>query len=339
LLNEAAKRQNKQSSSVLLMPFNVEGKLRSGVMNIDEQTRFNQLYQAYLNELTLQGKSPKTLDMYSRCLRQVAVFFDTCPDALTAAELKTYFLSLVETKSWSAVKIARNAIQFFYRHVLNKTWDWIPIVKPPVVQPLQDVLSLPEVVAIINRTRQLRYQTYYWVTYSLGLRLSETLNLTVADIDSHLMRVHLRFTKSKKDRFVPLPQATLMALRRYWLTHRHPSLVFPGGKAPYLREGKPLVMDKGGVQKTIKLVARECGISKNVHIHTLRHSFATHLLARGVSLRAIQTHLGHASPITTARYTRMTEEVTQNSALMINDMLSRVDITWADADTKEADND
>jgi len=163
---------------------------------------------------------------------------DTCPDALTAAGLKGYFLKLVETKSWSAVKIARNAIQFFYRHVLNKPWDWIPIVKPPVVQTLQDVLSPAEVAAIINATRELRYQTYYWVTYSLGLRLSEALNLTIADIDSHLMRVHLRFTKSKKDRFVPLPQTTLTALRRYWATHRHPTLLFPGGKAPHVREGK-----------------------------------------------------------------------------------------------------
>jgi integrase/recombinase XerD len=249
------------------MPFNDGGELRSIVMNINDQARFNQVY---LNELTLQGKSPKTVDMYSRYLRQISMFFDTCPDALTAAELKAYFLSLVETKSWSAVKIARNAIQFFYRHVLNKPWDWLPIVKPPVVHPLQDVLSLQEVAAIISRTRQLRYQTYYWVTYSLGLRLSEALNLTVADIDSHLMRVHLRFTKSKKDRFVPLPQVTLVELRRYWASHRHPNLLFPGGKAPYLREGKSLVMDKGGVQKTIKIVARECGISKNVHIHTLR---------------------------------------------------------------------
>ena len=99
------------------------------------------------------------------------------------------------------------------------------------------------------------------------------------------------------------------------------------------------MIDKGGVQKTIKIVAKECGISKNVHIHTLRHSFATHLLARGISLRAIQTHLGHASPITTARYTRMTEEVTQNSALMINDMLSDVQIDWVTHDTKENNDD
>jgi hypothetical protein len=112
-LNEAAERQKKQSSSVLLIPFNIGGALRSIVMNINDQTRFNQFYQAYLNKLTLQGKSPKTIDMYSRCIRQVSVFFDTCPDTLTAAQLKAYFLSVVQTKSWSAVKIARNPIKVF----------------------------------------------------------------------------------------------------------------------------------------------------------------------------------------------------------------------------------
>jgi hypothetical protein len=86
-LNEAALRQ-KELSSVLLIAFNVGGYLRSVIMNINDQTRFNQVYQAYLNELTLQGESPKTVDMYSRCLRQVAVFFDTCPDTLTDAQLK-----------------------------------------------------------------------------------------------------------------------------------------------------------------------------------------------------------------------------------------------------------
>jgi site-specific recombinase XerD len=86
-------------------------------------------------------------------------------------------------------------------------------------------------------------------------------------------------------------------------------------------------------------VAKECGISKNVHIHTLRHSFATHLLERGVSLRAIQTHLGQASPITTARNTRMTDEVTQNSALMINDMLSGVEIDWVEGEPQESGHD
>ena len=146
------------------------------------------------------------------------------------------------------------------------------------------------------------------------------------------MQVHLRYTKSKRDRIVPLPQATLLALRAYWTTHRHPTLIFPGGKPPHTREGKPLVMDKGGVQKTIKLVAKQCGISKNVHVHTLRHSIATHMLARGCSLRSIQAFLGHADPKTTAIYTRMTEEVAQNSALMLNDIIDSLSINWQESD-------
>jgi integrase/recombinase XerD len=292
------------------------------------QARFDDLYQSYLNELILQGKEPATIDSYSRGLRQVTAFFDTCPDHLTVEQLKIYFLYLATHKSWSMVKIARNAIQFLYKHVLGRPWIWVDIVKPPKQQPIQDVLSVSEVETIINATRQFRYQVYYLTTYSLGLRLSESLNLKIADIDGHLMRVHLRYTKSKKDRFVPLPQATLLALRAYWKTHRHPSLIFPGGKPPHIRESKTMVMDKGGVQKTIKLVAKECGISKNVHVHTLRHSIATHMLARGCSLRSIQVFLGHADPKTTAIYTRMTEEVTQNSALMLNDIIDSLSINW-----------
>lgn len=297
-------------------------------MNTRDQTQFDQLYITYVNELKLQGKSEKTIDCYSRCLRQIAEFFDTCPDNLSTEQLKQYFLYLVEHKSWSLVKIARNAIQFCYKHLLHRPWVWVDIVKPPKQQPIQDVLSLAELELIINATRKLSYQTYFLVTYSLGLRLSEALNLRVSDIDSHLMRVHLRYTKSKKDRFVPLPQATLFALRRYWTTHRHPQLIFPGGKPPHLRDGKPIVMDKGGVQKTIKLVAQQVGISKHVHIHTLRHSIATHMLERGLSLRSIQLFLGHASPDTTAKYTRMTGEVEQNSALMLNDLVDSLAIHW-----------
>ena len=301
-------------------------------MNNHDQTRFNQLYQLYLNELTLQGKSPKTIDMYSRYLRQISSYFDTCPDQLTTEQLKGYFLELVEQKSWSSVKIARNAIQFFYKHVLERPWQWVNIIKPPKVLSLQDVLTQVEVNALINTTHKFSYQVYFLTVYSMGLRLSEALNLKVSDIDSHLMRVHLRFTKSKKDRFVDLPHKTLLALRRYWQTHRHPTLLFPGGKSPHLRNGKPVVMDKGGVQKAIKLVAKDCGISKNVHIHTLRHSFATHLLERGLSLSAIANILGHEDLKTTALYAHMTPQVQQSSALMLNDLIESLDITWVNDD-------
>jgi len=300
-------------------------------MNIDEQTRFNKLYERYLNELTLQGKSPKTIEMYSRCIRKLGDYFDCCPDHLSTEQIKAYLLQIVESRSWSAVKIARNAIQFLYKHVLDRPWTWVKIIKPPKLQPLQDVLSMSEMELIINHTYKLSYQVYFLTTYSLGLRLSESLNLTIADIDGHLMRVHIRRGKGNKDRFIPMPLLTYKSLQRYWKTHRHPRLIFPGGKAPFIREGKDMVMDKGGVQKAIKIVAKEVGISKNVHIHTLRHSFATHLLENGVNLRSIQTYLGHVSPDTTAKYTRMTQEAAQNSALMVNALIDSFDINWIES--------
>jgi site-specific recombinase XerD len=332
-LNEAAKAANKKMVFNCLEPVHVERACQfwRKTMTIEDQTRFNILYKQYLNELILQGKSARTQDLYSRYLRQVSTYFDCCPDQLSKAQLKDYFIYLVENKSWSTVKVARNAIQFFYRHVLDRPWEWVDIVKPPRIQSIPDVLSVAEVQMIINQTRTLRYQTYFLATYSLGLRLSEALNLQIPDIDSHLMRVHVRMGKGKKDRFVPLSLLTLKALRRYWATHRHPTLIFPGGKPPYLRNGQLMVMDKGGVQKGIKIVAKECGIVKNVHIHTLRHSIATHLLEAGVNLRSIQVFLGHSSPETTAIYTRMTHEAAQNSALVINALIDSLDIDWSES--------
>ena len=111
-------------------------------MNKKEQKRFDIFYSNYLNELTLQGKSERTIDVYSRYIRQIAVFFDRCPDDLTKDELKIYFAHLVETRSWSAVKSARNAIQFAYKHILNQPWEWVDIVKPPKTQAIPDVLSI-----------------------------------------------------------------------------------------------------------------------------------------------------------------------------------------------------
>ena len=190
-------------------------------MNANEHARFQALHQRYLTELTLRGKSPKTIDLYTRCLRQVCDYFQTCPDQLSTDQLQQYFMHLVQHRSWSLVKIARNALQSFYQYVLRKPWEYVPIVKAPKVQTLQDVLSLKEVERLISRTRKLSYQVYFLTTYSLGLRLSEALNLTIADVDSHLMRVHVRCGKGKKDRFVPLPLMTLKALRRYWATFRY----------------------------------------------------------------------------------------------------------------------
>ena len=296
-------------------------------MNKAQQKRYQSLYQQHVNALHRQGKSKSTIDVYSRAVRRITEYFDRCPDRLTTDDLKDYFTHLVQSHSWSLVRVDRNGLQFFYKYVLDKEWQWVDIVKPPQVKSLPDILTPNEISRVINAARELRYQTYILTVYSMGLRLGEALCLKVGDIDGERMRVHVRNGKGRKDRFVTLPKVTLVALRRYWSTHRHPSLLFPGGKLSEERRTAKTPLDRGGLQKSIKAIVRSCKIHKHVTIHSLRHCYGTHLLEEGLNLRALQEELGHESPKTTAIYTRLTDQVQQNTAEIINIMVSRLSIT------------
>ncbi|MFC5077820.1 Tyrosine recombinase XerD [Vibrio thalassae] len=292
-------------------------------MTPNELNRYHSLYEQHLTNLKLQGKRPATIDAYSRAVRRISRYFDCCPDSLTPDQLKQYFASLIQTHSWSTIKLDRNRLQFFYRYTLNKQWQWLNIVKPPRTQTLPDVMTPSQVATLISHTHQLRYQVFFLTLYSMGLRLVEGLNLTVNDIDAQTMHVHIRNGKGGKDRLVPLPNRTLHALRAYWQTHRHPSWLFPG-KGSHLDNP----MERGGVQKAMKRVLKQCGINKHISPHSLRHCFATHLLEQGVDLRSLQVLLGHASLNTTARYTRMTQQKHRDAALAINQMADALSITW-----------
>jgi integrase/recombinase XerD len=118
--------------------------------------------------------------------------------------------------------------------------------------------------------------------YRMGLRLGETLNLTIADIDADYPRVHIRRGKGHKDRYVALPRVTLLALRRYWASHRHPNLIFPAVKDAASRASVSVPMDRGGIQRSFKVIAKSCGIIKHVHVHTLRHCYGAHLVELGL---------------------------------------------------------
>jgi site-specific recombinase XerD len=181
-------------------------------MKPNEQTRFDGLYQQHLTHLKLQGLSDSTIDVYSRAVRRIAAYFDCCPDHLSIEQLTTYFADLVDSYSWSTVKVDRNGLQFFYKHVLKKDWSWISIIRPPKIKTLPDILSEQEVSLLIGATRKLRYRVFLLATYSMGLRLSEALSLEVGDIDAQRKRVHIRRGKGCKDRLIPLPQLTLQAL-------------------------------------------------------------------------------------------------------------------------------
>jgi len=232
-------------------------------MNQAEATRFNELYQHHLQRLKLQGKAQKTIDAYSRAVRRIRDFFDCCPDLLTLDQRETYFSNLVQSHSWSTVKIDRNGLQFFWKHVLDRDWQWVNIVKAPKVQSLPDILTVGEVEQLIAAARKLRYRVFLLTTYSMGLRLGEALALQVADIDGKRKQVHIRRGKGHKDRFVPLPDLTYQALRALWCKHRNPCWLFPNAVgSPERIQEATTHMDRGGAQAAMKAVLTQCGIKK-----------------------------------------------------------------------------
>jgi len=222
-----------------------------------------ELYQRHVKLLQLQGKAESTIDSYSRAIRRLSNYFDCCPDQLTPDQLQDYFADMVKNHSWSMVKIDRNGLQFYWKHILKKDWQWINIVKPPKVKTIPDILSLCEIERLIGTTRKLRYRVFLLTTYSMGLRLEEALSLQVSDIDTQRNLVHIRRGKGAIDRMIPLPTLTLQALRTLWLKHRHPSWLFPNARGTIetycLAETH---MNRGGAQQAMKRVVEQCNIKK-----------------------------------------------------------------------------
>lgn len=303
-------------------------------MNADEQDRFKLRYAKLQRALKLQGMAKATADAYTRAVRRTADFFDCCPDDLTAEELKEYFAALLETHSWSTIKLDRCGLQFFYRHVLNKQWDWVDIVRPPGNQPLPDILTREETHRLLATFRELRYRVYFTLIYSTGLRLNEGLRLEARDIDSARLRLHIRNGKGNKDRFVPITAPLLRMLRQWWRVHRNPTLIFPGGGSGTVAKEKMGVatkpMSASGAQEAIRKVVAECGIKRCVSAHTMRHCFATHMLEFGVDLRELQVILGHAKPETTARYAHITEITSEKARARQAKLLNSFVLRWAD---------
>jgi len=232
-------------------------------MNTKDRKRYDKHYQQLLKCLKLQGKADVTIDSYSRAYRRVSEHFDCLPEKLTQDHLKDYFAALVESHSWSTVKIDRLGLQFYWRHVLNIEWAWIDIVKPPKIKTIPDILTVNEIERMICAARQLRYRVFVLLTYSLGLRLEEALALQVGDIDAQKMQVHIRRGKGHKDRLLPLPDLTLRALRTLWSSHRHAFLLFPNPP----KKSQTITdiikhMDRGGTQKAVREIISSCKIKK-----------------------------------------------------------------------------
>jgi site-specific recombinase XerD len=257
--------------------------------------------------MRLRHMSERTIRTYLEQVAHFAAYYKRPPDHLGADEVREYLLYLIKDKcaAASSVNVARSALRFFYRVTLGRE----DVVTRPSVgihrreQRLPAVLSAEEVSRLLAAVRDPRYRLAMMVAYAAGLRLSEILNLRVEDIDSHRMVIRVRQGKGGKDRYTLLSPVLLEALREYWRAWRPETLLFPsrhlGGTGP---------VSASCLQRACTQAARDAGLRAGIGLHTLRHSFATHLLEGGTSIRVIQRLLGHQSLVTTALYTHVSAE-------------------------------
>jgi site-specific recombinase XerD len=266
-----------------------------------------------IEDMQLRGFSARTQECYVAAVRQLAEHFHTRPDRLTEEDLRRYFLYLANEKkvARATATIALCGIKFLYEHTLQQHWTTLRFVRPPREKKLPVVLSRDEVRRILTEVRIPVYRACLTTIYACGLRLLEGAHLQVPDVDGARLLLHIH-GKGKKDRYVPLATPTLEGLRTYWRTHRSPVWLFPaptrhGLKHALAHDGGPVT--RSSLQSAFRRALLRTGIAKRAHVHTLRHSYATHLLEAGVNLRIIQANLGHGSARTTQLYTHLTREV------------------------------
>jgi site-specific recombinase XerD len=270
-------------------------------------------------ELRIRGLAESTRQSYLEKMRCFVRHFMRPPDELTVEDVKQYQLFLTKERrvSWSTFNVHVCAIRF-YRHVLPVTWevDHIPYQKTGRRLPV--VLSSEEVVALLDAATDLKHRAILMALYSGGLRASEAMHLRLEDIDSKRMMIRVAQGKGRKDRYVMLSEKLLATLRQYWSECRPDPWLFPGQDP-----SRPLTRES--IAKLFARARHKAGIGKHVYPHTLRHSFATHLLERGVNIRVIQRLLGHRSLRSTEIYTHVAESYVRDTKSPLDDLLPRVD--------------
>jgi len=258
------------------------------------------LRQQMMEDMQLHGYAAKTQEAYVGAVRSLAKYYKRSPGDITQEEVRAYFLWLVKERgvARSTLTIHLSGIKFLFEVTLKREWIIFNLVRPQKRKKLPVVLSVEETKHLLSLVRMPKARMALTVIYACGLRLNEGLHLRLQDIDSPRMLIWIRNGKGGKDRYVPLPERLLLMLRAYWTLHKPTSYFF-------FQKNKNTAISDTSLQHTFKATLRESGIRKAASIHTLRHSYATHLLERGVDLRVIQEMLGHADISTTQIYTHV----------------------------------
>lgn len=261
--------------------------------------RLSPLRRRMIDDMTVRNLSPATQRSYIHAVAKFSRYFGCPPDRLDIEDVRSYQVYLVSQGiSWPSLNQTVCALRFFYGVTLgrNEMPERIAYAREPRKLPL--ILGADEVVCFLEAVPSLKTRTALTTAYAAGLRASETVSLKVADIDSSRMLIQVCHGKGAKDRTVMLSPQLLAILRTYWRLARPKEWLFPGRD-----EGKPI--DVQVLHAACRSATKAAGLAKRVTVHTLRHSFATHLLESGVDIRIIQVLLGHNSLSTTARYTQV----------------------------------
>jgi len=278
--------------------------------------------------MQVNGMCDRTRACYARSMRMLVEHFDKTPDLITEEELLDYFVYRQNITGWApaTMRICYSGVNFFFKNVLKKDWHLFNIVHAKREKRLPAVLSRPEVKQILKNAGPVHNYAYFVTVYSCGLRLQEGLYLETSDIDGARKMIHVHRGKGAKDRYVPLPEATYRLLRRYWATHRNKQLIFPAvGRDGQGAPTAVVPMSIDGVQGAFRKAKFAAGIiKKGVSLHTLRHSYATHLLEAGVNLRVIQKNLGHSNIETTMVYLHLTNKGMEDAYHIIDSLMKEV---------------
>lgn len=277
-----------------------------------------------MRALQLAGMSERTQQCYTRSVRMLVEHYNKTPDRINEHELQDYFLHRQNIDKWSpaTMRICYSGIKFFFINVLKRDWHTLKLIHAKREQRLPTVFGQNEIWNILNTVNTPQNKAYLTTVYSCGLRLTEALQLQVSDIDGDRMRIHVHRGKGAKDRYVPLPKSTLAILRNYWKHHCNPVWIFPRlGRSGKEGPSAKTPMAKASVQGALRRVLAQLKIKKRASIHTLRHSYATHLLEAGVNIRRIQQYLGHSSLNSTMVYLHLTTQGHEHAYGIINDMM------------------
>ncbi len=257
------------------------------------------LRQRMIDDMTIRNMAPSTQYIYISAVARFSVFHGRSPDKLGLEDIRDYHLHLVSRNlKPNTINPIMGALRFFYGTTLGQKHvvDQIPYARRADTLPA--VLSREEVERLLKTVRNLKMRTAFITIYAAGLRVSELVALTSRDIDSSRMVIAIRHGKGGKDRYVMLSEQLLAILRDYWKRTKPPHWLFPGPDP-----SQPITTRS--LQRACRAAAEAAGLDKNVTVHTLRHSFATHLLEQRVDIRVIQGLLGHSNINSTTRYTRV----------------------------------